>query len=139
MSYTKRLEEEMSAWPNLSAHPHRFAAREFLFGDAELGHVHMGGMVDVPFPRAIRDALLEHRLAEEHRRVPNSGWITFRMHSEQDQHALWLMRLSYLRYALKTASDPRKLLDQESDRLRLNPRFRDLLGQFVPRKAESAA
>src|SRR5215471_17540465 len=104
MSYTKRLEEEMSAWPNVSAHPHRFAAREFLFGDAELGHVHMGGIVDVPFPLAIRDALLEHRLAEEHRWVPNSGWITFRMHSEQDlQHALLLMRLSYLRCALKTA------------------------------------
>ena len=41
--------------------------------------------------------------SEEHRWVPNSGWITFQMRSEKDlSHALWLMRLSYLRYALKS-------------------------------------
>ena len=140
MTYTKQLEQEVCAWPNVSAHPHRFAAREFLFGEAEVGHVHMGGVVDIPFPRSIRDALLAEKLAEEHRWVPNSGWITFHMRSEQDlQHALWLMRLSYLRYELKTAADPGELLEQESERLHLSPLFRDLLGQFMPRKAESAA
>jgi len=37
-------------------------------------------------------------LAEEHRWVPDSGWITFHMRSEDDvAHALWLMQLSYLR------------------------------------------
>jgi len=136
----EKLEHEVLSWPKVSVHLHRFGGREFRFGAAEIGHVHASGVVDIPFTRSIHDALLREGLAKEHRWVPNSGWITFRMHSEQDlQHALLLMRLSYLSCALKTASDPRKLLDQESDRLRLNPRFRDLLGQFVPRKAESAA
>jgi hypothetical protein len=140
MSYTKQLEKEVSAWPNISADPHQFAAREFRFGDAEVGHVHAGGVVDIPFPRPIRDALLAQGLAEEHRWVPNSGWITFQVRSEQDlKHALWLMRLSYLRYALKTATDPGELLARECDQLQLSPLFRNLLSPFVPRKTESAA
>ena len=36
------------------------------------------------FPRSIRDALLAEGLAEEHHWVPNSGWITFRVRSEDD-------------------------------------------------------
>ena len=101
MTHLKRLEEEISTWPNISIHPHRFGGREFRFGSAELGHVHTGGVVDIPFSRSVRDALLTEGLAEEHRWVPNSGWITFRVRSRSEEdlrHAIWLMRLSYLRY-----------------------------------------
>ena len=134
MNNLKKFEEEVSAWGNISVHPHRFGGREFLFGKAEVGHVHVGGIVDIPFTRSIRDALLVEGLAEEHHWVPNSGWITFRIRSEQDfDHALWLMRLSYLRYALKTSTDPRKLFEEKSEELRLNPRFKSLIEQFVPK------
>ena len=134
MNYLKKLEDVVSAWPNVSVHPHRFGGREFLFGSAEVGHIHIGGIVDIPFPRSVRDALLAEGLAEEHHWVPNSGWITFRMGSEGElTHALWLMRLSYLRYALKTSADPQKLFEQEKDELRLSPRFKSLLQPFVPR------
>jgi hypothetical protein len=133
MGYLKELEDEISAWPNISVHPHRFGGKEFLFGSAEVGHVHAGGIVDIPFPRSVRDALLANGLAEEHRWVPNSGWTTFRVGSEEDlSHALWLMRLSHIRYALKTATDPRGLLEQESEELNLSPEFRSLLEKFVP-------
>jgi hypothetical protein len=72
-------------------------------------------------------------LAKEHRWVPNSGWITFHVRSDEDlKHARWLMRLSYLRYTLKTAPDARKMLEQESHELRLGPQFRSLLEKFVP-------
>src|SRR5882672_4657219 len=98
--HLKKLEEEVSGWQNVSVHPHLFGGMEFQFGDAEVGHVHTNGIVDIPFPRSIRDALLADSLAEEHHWVPNSGWITFQMRTEEDLgHALWLMRLSYLRYA----------------------------------------
>jgi len=123
----------------VSVHPHRFGGREFVVGDAEIGHVHTGGVVDIPFPRAIRDALLDEGRAEEHRWVPNSGWITFRERGEDDfRHALWLLRLSYLRYALKTASDPATMLAQESTHLRLSPRFKSLLEPFLPRVAAAS-
>ena len=133
MRYSAELEDTVSQWPRVSVHRHRFGGREFRFGSAEVGHVHPGGIVDIPFPRSIRDALLEEGLAKEHRWVPNSGWVTFRVHGEQDlKHALWLMRLSYLRYALKEANDPHRVLEQEGEELHLRPRFRSLLEKHLP-------
>jgi hypothetical protein len=136
MNTAKKLEAEVSTWPNILVQPHHFGGLEFLFGAAEVGHVHTNGIVDIPFPRSVRDALLAEGLAEEHRWVPNSGWITFHVRGEQDvQHALWLMRLSYLRYLLKGASDPRNLLEQECQELHLSSRFRSLLEELMPNKA----
>ena len=135
----KKLEDGVLAWSQISTHPHRFGGREFRFGSAEVGHVHLGGMVDIPFPRAVRDALLAEGLAQEHQWVRDSGWITFRVRDEEDlQHALWLMRLSYLRYALKRANDPRGLLEQESERLHLSRQLRSLLEALVPGTAGSS-
>jgi hypothetical protein len=132
--HLKKLEEQVSGWQNVSVHPHRFGGTEFQFGDAEVGHVHTNGLVDIPFPRSVRDALLADGLAEEHHWVPNSGWITFQMRREEDlSHAVWLMRLSYLRYALKTSTDPQKLFEEESKELRLSPHFKLLLEPFVPK------
>ena len=127
-----QLVEQVSSWDGVSVHPHRFGGKEFQFGSAEVGHVHNGGIVDIPFPRPVRDALLEEQLAEEHHWVPNSGWITFRMQSERDlDHALWLMRLSYLRYQLKKAANPKEIFEAETERLRLSPRFKSLLEPFA--------
>ena len=140
MTPLKKLEEEVSTWPGISIHPHRFGGKEFCFGSGEVGHMHTGGIVDIPFPRSVRDALLGEGLAEEHRWVPNSGWTTFHVRSEEDlKHALWLMRLSYLRYALKGATDAAKLFEQESEQLHLSPQFRSLLEPFVPKTANQVA
>jgi hypothetical protein len=128
----QKLESEVASWPGVSVHPHRFGGREFCFGKAEIGHAHMGGVVDIPFPRAMRDALLAEGLAEEHHWVPNSGWVTFRVRrEEQMQQAIWLMRLSYARYAIKNASAARGVFEEESRRLALREPFRSLLQQFV--------
>jgi len=141
MELLKRLEETVASWPRISVHPHRFGGCEFRFANAEVGHVHYRGIVDIPFPRSIRDALLTEGLAEEHRWVPNSGWITFRVRSDKDlQHAIWLMRLSYFRYALKTAADPRELFAEASRELQLTAGFKSLLEQFVrPLKKQDLA
>src|SRR5260370_8905115 len=107
MNNLKKLGDEVSAWPNISAHPHRCGGKEFLFGSAEVGHTHTGGIVAIPFPRSVRDALLASGFAEEHRWGPNSGWITFRVRTEDDlKHAPWLMRLSYLASTLQTPTTP---------------------------------
>lgn len=140
MNYFDALEQEVSCWPHLSVHPHRFGGREFRFGSAEVGHIHPGLVVDIPFPRAVRHVLLADGVAEEHRWVPNSGWITFRIRREHDlkhdlKHALWLMRLSYLHYSLKTSTDPRTLFEQESEKLALNSKFKSLLEPFASKVA----
>jgi hypothetical protein len=134
------LDQEISQWPYVSVHSHRFGGREFLFGKAEIGHIHIGGIVDIPFTRPIHDALLSEGLAENHRWVPNSGWITFRVRNEQDmKHALWLMRLSYLRYFLKTATNAREVFEEESEQLHLSPGFKSLLDPFIPTQTDKAA
>lgn len=128
-----RLKDEVSSWPGISVHPHRFAALEYRLGKAEVGHVHFWGDVDIPFPRPVHDFLLERELALEHRWVPNSGWTTFRIRGQKDvEHAIWLMRLSWLRYALKTAAEPTQLLATEAERLHLNPDLVTIFARFMP-------
>jgi hypothetical protein len=132
MRHLEEFEQEVTSWAGVSAHPHRFGGREFRLGDAEVGHIHAGGILDIPFPRAIRDALLDEGLAEMHHWVPNSGWITYHVRSDEDfQHGLWLARLSYLRYELKNVADSRALLEAESAQLRLSARFTLLLEPFI--------
>ena len=71
---------------------------------------------------------------------PQFRLVTFHVRSEEDlRHALWLMRLSYLRYALKRVPDPRRLLRQEIEELRLSPHFKSLLEAFVPSTANNVA
>jgi len=140
MKCLDRFVEQVSSWAGVAVHPHRFGGREFQFGKAEIGHVHTNGIVDIPFPRSLRDALLEEQLAEEHHWVPNSGWTTFRMSGEHDlEHALWLMRLSYLRYALKTTPNAGELLASEAEQLGLSPRFQMLLQPFVKKAGNVAS
>jgi hypothetical protein len=134
MKYFDRLVQELSSWSGVSTHPHRFGGQEFRFRAAEIGHIHTGGIVDIPFPRSVRDALLAEGLAEEHRWVPNSGWITFHIRGEEDlEHAAWLMRLSSLRYTLKTSADPRRCLDEQSEELQLSPQLKSLFEPFLPK------
>ncbi len=47
--------------------------------------------------------------------------------------------MSCLRYALKSACDPRKMFEREIEELHLSLRFRSLLQLFVPKTAEQVA
>jgi hypothetical protein len=130
------LEAEVAGWPHVSVAPHPFAAKEFRFEKAEIGHVHFWGDVDIPFPRAVHDVLLKEGRAQRHRWLPDSGWVTFHLHDDADvERAVWLMRLSYLRYALKAAAEAERVLREETERLQLNPKLAELMRQFLPRKS----
>lgn len=138
-SRVRMLEAEVAAWPNVSAGPHQFGAREFRFRKAEIGHAHFWGDVDMPFPRAIHDLLLAEGRARRHRWLPDSGWVTFHLHSDSDlKQAAWLLRFSYLRYALKTADDAENLLRCEAERMRLSPKLQAPMAQFRPRGRDRA-
>jgi|SRR5215469_7546008 len=138
MSILEKLAKEILSWPDVSVHHHRFGGREFRFRAAEIGHVHANGILDIPFPRTIHDALLDEGLAEEHRWVPDSSWITFRIRTEYDlDHALWRARLSHGRYVLKTSNNPNQAFVQLSDELRLSSRFKSLLEPFLPRSSKA--
>ena len=55
MDRSKNLEEAISRWPSVSTHPHSLGSTEFRFGSAEIGHIHVGGVVDIPFPRPVSE------------------------------------------------------------------------------------
>jgi Family of unknown function (DUF5519) len=97
----QQIQCQVTSWQGVTSSPHRFGGIEFRFGDAEIGHLHQGGTLDIPFPIPVRKQLLEEGLVEPHHYVPNSGWITFRATLDNVQRALWLLQLSYLRYQLK--------------------------------------
>ncbi len=126
------IRDEILGWEGVSVQPHRQGGTEFRFGSAEIGHLHEGGAVDIPFPRFIHDELLAHGLASEHPWAPGSGWTSFQIGSEEDaKHAIWLMRLSYLRYALKKAANARDMLDQASNEMSLTSHLRTFLSSVA--------
>ncbi len=91
------IHEAISHWPGVSAHPHRFGGREYRLGNREIGHVHGGWLVDIPFPKKVRDEIVLHGEAEAHHILPESGWVSIYLRSETDvDRAIVLLRGSYL-------------------------------------------
>jgi hypothetical protein len=100
--------EAVDRWPGVTVHDHRFGGREFRLGTRELGHVHYAGVVDMAFPRAVRDALVEAGRTGTHHVLPDSAWTTFRVRDDRDVDAvLDLLRASYVYHALGVARTPK--------------------------------
>ena len=121
----------VAAWEGVTVEPHRFGGQEFRLARVEIGHVHRGGLVDVPFTRQIREQLVSEDLALPHHILPESGWISFYMRSDADlQRAEWLLRLSYLQKHLRHArqdSARQQALIADLDQLAPSPALRALL------------
>lgn len=94
---TTDIESAVSSWPGVEAGPHRFAGREFTLVGRELGHVHGDRQADIPFPKRIRDPVVNAGLADEHHLYPASGWITKYLRTDDDvAEAVRLFRVAYL-------------------------------------------
>jgi hypothetical protein len=138
IGYLKRLEKQACQWPGISAQPHRFGGRAFRLGRSEVGHLHNDGALEIPLPRSLRDELLAQGLVEKHH--TEAGWVMFRVRRELDiNHAVWLLRISYLRFVLKAVPDPGKRFEQESEGLGLNARLQAALRRFLPVENQIAA
>jgi hypothetical protein len=97
------IRSEVLSWDGVSAHPHRFGGVEFRYGKRELGHVHGDRFADLPFHRTIRDMLVETGRALPHHVLPDSGWVTKRIETDEDvPDVIELFRLSYERARLAT-------------------------------------
>jgi hypothetical protein len=91
------LIREVRGWAGVEIADHRFGGTEFTLGPREIGHVHQWGMLDIPYRRALRDALVAEGATGDHHLLPESGWTTFYIRSTADAaQARWLLRLSYL-------------------------------------------
>ena len=97
----QRISDEVSDWPQVTAVPHRFGGTEFRFAQAEIGHNHLDGTLDVPYPMPVRNKLITEGIVEKHHFFEDSAWVTFHVRAGNLERALWLLHLSYLRYALR--------------------------------------
>jgi hypothetical protein len=104
-NWLQQISDAVSRWPQVTAEPHRFGGTEFRFGPAEIGHIHRDGTLDIPFPMPVRNRLVAEGMVEKHHFLPDSGWITFRVGAAGVDRAIWLLRLSYLRYAARQAGN----------------------------------
>lgn len=123
------VQQMIAGWDGVSAAPHRFGGVEFRIGKVEIGHMHGGRMIDIPFTRAIREVLVREGTAEPHHLLPESGWISFYPRRAEDwQGVLRLFRLSYLqKYGRRGKIDP-AAVQLELDALAASPELRRALG-----------
>ena len=98
MGIRERIEAEVTGWPGVEVRPHRFNGVEFRVNGHEIGHLHGDRLADLPFPRRVREELVEAGEAEVHHVMPQTGWVSYRIRSEQDvEGALALFRRNYER------------------------------------------
>jgi Family of unknown function (DUF5519) len=95
-SIQQAIVRAVSAWPGVTAGPHRFGGVELKLGRRELGHVHGNRLADLPFPLLIREQLVAAGKAEPHHIFPESGWVSYYMRDESDiAPVVALFRLNY--------------------------------------------
>ncbi|HEY2980777.1 MAG TPA: luciferase family protein [Anaerolineales bacterium] len=93
---SKRIIDTVLNWEMVEAHPHRFGGTELVVGRREIGHIHGDGLVDIPFPRKVRDEIVAAGEAQPHHVLPESGWVSFYLREEGDvERAIALLKRSY--------------------------------------------
>jgi len=98
LEISEAIERELLSWPDVTVGRHRFGGREFRVDRREIGHLHGNTVADLPFPRAIRDELISSGKVSPHHHLPDSGWVSFYFHGEEDvPFALALFRHNYER------------------------------------------
>jgi hypothetical protein len=82
--------------------PHRFDRVELRVNGHEIGHLHGGRWVDLPFPVRVRNGVRKELVAAGRAQwqhvLPQTGWVSYPIRGEEDvEGALELFRLNYER------------------------------------------
>jgi hypothetical protein len=102
----RQICDVMSQMPDVQILPHRYGGFEFRLGRRELGHVHGDWLIDIPFPKKVRDEIVAAQEAEPHHILPTSGWVSLFLRTEEDVvRAISLLQRSF---ALALAHRPQK-------------------------------
>ena len=90
------ITKAVTAWAGVTAAPHRFGGMEYVIGKREIGHIHGDHMVDIPFPKKVRDEIVAAGRAQPHHILPETGWVSFYLRQEADvEQAIALLHESY--------------------------------------------
>ena len=94
---SKQIVDTLLTWQGIETHLHRFGGTEFRIGKREIGHIHGDSLVDIPFPKKIRDEIVAAKEAEPHHILPETGWVSFYLREEADvERAIALLKRSWL-------------------------------------------
>jgi hypothetical protein len=108
-----RISEVVTSWPGVTMHPHRFGGVEYGIGKREIGHIHGDHLVDIPFPKKVRDAIVAAGRAQPHHILPETGWVSFYLQQEPDvEGAIALLHESY-EIAIKQKSKTIEVNDEQ--------------------------
>ena len=91
-----RITKEVTSWDGITSQPHRFGGVEYVIGKREIGHIHGDHLVDIPFPKKVRDEIVSAGRAQPHHILPESGWVSFYLQQEAGvENVIALLRESY--------------------------------------------
>jgi len=94
----EKINKEILSWPGVTTGLHRFGGTEFRVGNREMGHIHGDKLADLPFPMQTRNQLIESGRASPHHILPESGWVSKWIRSEEDEsEVVELFRMQYKR------------------------------------------
>ena len=92
----EKIHAALQDWPGITSRPHRFGGTEYCLGRREIGHIHGDSLVDIPFPKEVRNHLVTAGRAEPHHILPESGWVSVYLKQATDvDRAIELLRLSF--------------------------------------------
>jgi len=94
----EKIKREVLSWPNVTAEQHKFGGIEFLINKREMGHIHGDRLADLPFPKKIRDDLVNSGRASPHHVMPQSGWLSYWIKKGEEEDLDALIGLFRLRY-----------------------------------------
>ena len=90
------ITKAVTSWAGVTFAPHRFGGVEYVIGKREIGHIHGDHMVDIPFPKKVRDEIVAAGRAEPHHILPETGWVSFYLRQEDDvEKAIALLRENF--------------------------------------------
>ena len=52
------ITKAVTSWAGVTVQPHRFGGVEYVIGRREIGHIHGDQLVDIPFPKKVRDEIV---------------------------------------------------------------------------------
>ncbi len=108
-SWVKGLKEWILQLPWVTEAPHRLGGTEFRVQNMEFMHSHSPAHLDIRLSKEDQERVLKEAKAQHHRASVHheSGWVTFRINSENDlEAAKELIQLAY--------NNTRKLLESHT-------------------------